>query len=456
MDGGIEDMSGAELLDHVGALGRQQREAEVQILVAAVQHAILHNEDTLDPAEAALPGREQARRFGGPGTPKVAEFAPAEFGARLGLSSYAGASLIADALDLAHRLPQVLARVQALEVKASYARHVARKTRDLPAEQALYVDGRVAEYADGRVSWSRFEALVEAAIKAADPEAAAAREDAAAREEFARPTRSDEHGMRGFYVRAPFPVIARLDATVAHLAQALLDLGDDSPLDQRRVKAILILANPTEAVALMQAYAEQQSTAEAPDPSTLLPAVTLYVHLYGGVDTDGLARVEGIGPVTDAWVRRHLGGNARFSIRPVLDLPGMAPVDAYEIPDRHRQAVHLMTPADTFPFSSSISRSHQIDHTEPYRPGRKSVGAGQSRLGNYGPMTTTHHRIKTFGRWQVTQPLPGVYLWRDPHGTTYLVDHTGTRELLLPAAPTQSPQSQLEARFTDVVLDCAA
>ena len=244
MEGRIEDMSGAELLDHVGALGREQRECEVRILVAAVQHAILHNGDGVDPREAALPGREQARRYGGEGTPRVAEFAAAEFGARLGLTTYAGRELIADALDLAHRLPRLWRRVQALEVKASYARFVARKTRDLPVEQAAHVDGRVAESADGRIPWSRFEALVQAAVVAADPAAAAAREDAAATEQYARPARSDGHGMRGFYVRAPFAVIARLDATVAFVADALGHLGDTGSLDERRVKALLLLANP--------------------------------------------------------------------------------------------------------------------------------------------------------------------------------------------------------------------
>ena len=48
-------------------------------------------------------------------------------------------------------------------------------------------------------------------------------------------------------------------------------------------------------------------------------------------------------------------------------------------------------------------------------------------------MTTIHHRIKTHGRWQVQQPYPGIYVWRDPHGAFYLVDHTGTRRL--PAVP---------------------
>lgn len=54
---------------------------------------------------------------------------------------------------------------------------------------------------------------------------------------------------------------------------------------------------------------------------------------------------------------------------------------------------------------------------------------GQTGLDNLGPLTAFHHRIKTFGEWQVRQPFPGIYLWRDPHGRCYLVDHTGTRRL---------------------------
>jgi hypothetical protein len=79
------------------------------------------------------------------------------------------AQLIADALDLHHRLPQPWARVEAGQVRASYARHVCAKTRDLTKDQAGYVDAEVAESADGRIPWSRFELLVEAKIAAADP-----------------------------------------------------------------------------------------------------------------------------------------------------------------------------------------------------------------------------------------------------------------------------------------------
>ena len=185
----------------------------------------------------------------------MAEFAPVMLGARLGLSPYAAASLVADALDLHYRLPGLWKRVQALEVKASYAREVARRTRNLPATQAAFVDEQVTDEADGRVSWTRFTELIEATIITADPAAAAHREQDAATRQFASPTRTTEHGMRGCYLHAPFPVIDRLDATLAYLAQALQDFGDTTGLDKRRVKAVLILANPTQAVQLLRAYA---------------------------------------------------------------------------------------------------------------------------------------------------------------------------------------------------------
>jgi hypothetical protein len=43
-----------------------------------------------------------------------------------------------------------------------------------------------------------------------------------------------------------------------------------------------------------------------------------------------------------------------------------------------------------------------------------------------------HHRVNTHGGWQVRQPFDGIYVWRDPHGHFYLVDHTGTRKVTPP------------------------
>ena len=85
----------------------------------------------------------------------------------------------------------------------------------------------------------------------------------------------------------------------------------------------------------------------------------------------------------------------------------------------------------------------------------------QSRMGNYGPLGRFHHRIKTHGRWQVAQPFDGIYVWRDPHGHYYLVDHTGTRKITPPAVqrrsrPADPPQRKpvvIELYRSDVTID---
>ncbi|MDI6909034.1 hypothetical protein [Nocardioides sp.] len=56
------------------------------------------------------------------------------------------------------------------------------------------------------------------------------------------------------------------------------------------------------------------------------------------------------------------------TIRPVWDLAGQAPVDACEIRDRHRRAVQLKMPADTFPYASCTSRSIETDPDHPDDP----------------------------------------------------------------------------------------
>lgn len=527
----LETLTEGQLLDHAEAVALQQRRYEVQQMRIAVQHAVIHNADRLDPELSRLPGRERARLFGGPGTPLVTSFAPATLGARLGMSTTAASSLIADSLDIVLRLPRLWARVEALEVKASYARHVARRTRDLPFEQADLVDEAVAEPADGRVPWTRFEEIVDGAIVASDPEAAAVRERAAADAVFARRTRSTSSGTRGFHIRAPFPVVTLLDARVAWFADVLQALGDKRGIDERRVAAVAILADPPAALELMRRFQQWRDrpedppmppadpgdtqspsarpAADAPCPTcaraalgapdgaapevdwaTILPVVRLFLHYYPGqgapegstgaggsdpppaggdppgrdptrpprwqVDRDvgAVVRTEGHGPVTAEWVREFLGKNARFTVTPVLDLAGQAPVDAYEIPGRHRQAVQLMSPADVFPWGTSTSRRKEIDHTVLYAFGRESVGAGQSRIGNYGPLSRYHHRLKTHGGWQVQQPFPGIYVWRDPYGRFYLVDHTGTRRL--PGAPvlaSQPQMSRLEWRLNELAVE---
>ncbi len=461
-------MNAEEVLDAFEVWHVEQLDREIRKFVAAAHFADLHHPDKDAVPADMLPGSEQARRLGGAGTPLVMEFAAAELGARMGKSPYAGRSLMADALDVRHRLPLLWARVCAGEVAVGYARFVAQQTRDLSDGAAGFVDVEVSEYADGRLTWSRFETLVAAKIVDADPEAAAQRERAAAEEQFAKVGRSNEHGQKTLYVKSGAAEMVRINATIDYLAEALKALGDEDTEDRRRAKSVLIMANPIQAVALLQAFAgrrgsaseepevdalEAEEPADGPtepflgrfhpdqvrtstpsnfDPSALMPKVTLYIHLSEEAvtrDVGGVARWETEGPISTGYVRDFLGPHCRFTIRPVVDLAGMAPVDAYEIPERLREAVHMRSPADVFPFASNTGRRHQLDHTRPYVPPDHGGPPGQTGVDNLGPLVQFHHRIKTFGAWQVKQPFSGVCVWRDPHGHLYLVDHTGTRKL---------------------------
>ena len=67
----------------------------------------------LDPDVPVEPGRERMLRLGGQGTPPVEEFAAAEVGAVLGLSTPSARNRLADALDLVHRHPATLAALEA-------------------------------------------------------------------------------------------------------------------------------------------------------------------------------------------------------------------------------------------------------------------------------------------------------------------------------------------------------
>jgi hypothetical protein len=199
----VVEHSCEEVLDAVEGIFLAQLQGNADIFRFAAHFADLYNGDSVPDAarKRALPGMERSIRLGGAGTPLVREFAFAEFGARMRMGTYGVRALAADALDVRHRLPLLWQRVCSGEVKVSYARHVAQATRDLSVDGAGLVDAAVAPVADGRLSWGRFCDQVDAAVVAADPEAAAEREAAAARRQFARATRSSDSGMKGFYLR---------------------------------------------------------------------------------------------------------------------------------------------------------------------------------------------------------------------------------------------------------------
>ena len=160
------------------------------------------------------------------------------------------------------------------------------------------------------------------------------------------------------------------------------------------------------------------------------PRVVMNVHLTDETlqTGDGVVRVDDTGPMLLSQLLALLGEHhCQISLRPVLDPANLAPVDAYEIPQALRDAVRLRHPASVFPFSSRHSSAMDLDHTVAHT--RTSQPAGQTRIGNLGPLARPEHRAKTAGVWHVEQPHPGVFLWRSPHRHYFLVTNQGTQAL---------------------------
>jgi hypothetical protein len=112
----LAELDAAETLVAAEANERTLIAAEVRRLELAAHWADLHSGEAV--VESRLPGIEHPVRLGGDGTATVGDFAPAELGCVLRISDGSASRLIADALDLRHRLPKIWLAAQAGQVPA--------------------------------------------------------------------------------------------------------------------------------------------------------------------------------------------------------------------------------------------------------------------------------------------------------------------------------------------------
>jgi hypothetical protein len=151
---GLDGLEPGELLEWVSRAETAERAAALRKLELAVQWCVLHPATADTGAavwgDAGVPGGLTGRdeTLGGDGCPQVSALASAPFAAALGVSTTTGMQLLADALDLTHRLPAIWRRVQRLEVPAWEARRVAQATTRLSREAAASVDARLADRLD--------------------------------------------------------------------------------------------------------------------------------------------------------------------------------------------------------------------------------------------------------------------------------------------------------------------
>ena len=177
LNGSLVEVSSLDtewLLDFAADAEVRERQAGRAKLRAAAQWCVLHpatvESGFVTWSDTGLPGLcpDEEAALGGEGTPLVAAFTPEPFAAALGVSTVTGLQLLADALDLQHRLPRIWAAVEALAVAPWKARKIAQATHHLSKAAAASVDAQLADRI-GSCGWRAIEFAVAQAIATYDP-----------------------------------------------------------------------------------------------------------------------------------------------------------------------------------------------------------------------------------------------------------------------------------------------
>ncbi|MEN3263653.1 NUDIX domain-containing protein, partial [Pseudonocardia sp.] len=268
LDGDMDGLDAAAVLTATAASRALREQLETRDLQRAQHFADLHVEP--GPGRKASRGGQRYTVYGGAGCPAIAEFAIAEFGAMLGVSSISAGRYIGEALALRHRLPRTWAQVLSGHATPWKACKIATACLALSEEAAAIVDRKVASIIN-TVTPIRLKAIVDAALWTADPDAARAAAEAGARSRGVWVGRSDEHGTTLIWARAATGDVIRFNATIREIADALQALGDTDTLAERSAKALGILSDPALAHELIQVarhLAKAHTTGTSPTPGT--------------------------------------------------------------------------------------------------------------------------------------------------------------------------------------------
>ena len=451
----LRDLDAAGLLCVAVEVEKARRLAEVASQHVLLQWAALHSLDPLEGLDADERRRAKKvgntlRFLGGEGTPGVQDFALGEIAIARGVHLLKLHSQMADALDLAHRMPETWAVLQDGEAEPWVACLVASRSRRLPADRMWIVDQAVARMI-AREATSRTLDVADAKIAEADPARVEALAEQAEQTRFAAVSQSDPDGMRMLVSRMTAADAAGVDATLDFLASQILTAHPDTSLDERRsmalgmfgrlpqlittmLKGIDLAADPADPDTLAGPFAFPAEILDAlRDPTIaarIAPQATLYLHLHEAVllGVDGVARVEGLSHYTLSQLQVLLAGH-HVTVKPVIDLSDRVTTTAYEHPEAIKERVHLTTGGDYWPYASSTGRRLDHDHPTPYDHHAPPDARPQTGTHNSGPLGRRHHRLKTFAGYRSRQCGHGRYVWETPHGLTYLVDHRGTRPI---------------------------
>ncbi len=435
----IEDLDATGVLHRTEDTLHTRRATEVEDLLLALHWADLHAADPRKGPNGrrAWNGEDRLIDLGGEGTPRVQELCLPELATARHVHTLAARAVVADALDLRHRLPKTWAVVQDGHCEVWLARRVAAISRALDQTQVGIVDAAVADSITGD-SPSRVLGLAEAKTIEADLPAHAARLEAEARRRLVAVTRTDKHGSRTLYARMEPGDVTWIDAMTDRIADILaarpdlIEHPDPTALDKQALRALALgwLAHPAAVLDLLENPTPPGETGcptEEKKARRRTAQAIVYVHLHQAAcdGLDAVARVEDLGPTLLTQLTALLR-HANVSLRPVIDLHAEGTTSSYEFPESIRERARLRHPVEAFAHANRSSRRTDMDHPVPYNPGGPP---GQTRDTNAAPLSRTHHRAKTHAGWTVHQHGLDRHYWRTPHGLYRETGPAGTHPI---------------------------
>ncbi|KQY62613.1 HNH endonuclease signature motif containing protein [Nocardioides sp. Root140] len=194
-----------------------------------------------------IPGlADYDQALGGEGTPLVAAFVTESWATATAVSSWTAKRLLANTLDLHHRLPKTWAAVDALELEAWRGCKIAEDTHDLSAEAAEWIDTELARL--GRYGIPTIEKTIRSAIAKFHPDKLDNNEPSPV------PGKDQwdvtiEHGAGAGNGTSRLDAmgdsvdLAKFHDLISDEATTMGRLGDTDTLGQRRAKALGVIAD---------------------------------------------------------------------------------------------------------------------------------------------------------------------------------------------------------------------
>ena len=446
----VADLDAAGVLALLEQRKLDARAAERGKLRLAAQWCVLHPA-TADTGAATWAGAsllggdlDGDESLGGDGTPAVAAFAPEPLAATLGVATTTGMKLIADALDLHHRLPRIWRLVERSRSSrtrpATSPRPPTASPRPRPATSTSS-----SPTGSPPARWRAIETAVAHAIAKYHPELLDEREKRgqavlARHPAPPRPERLRRHLLARHHRRHPRPDRVPRPRPRPRRRTSRPSVTPTT-LEVRKAKALGVIASQQAQLDLTTLLGSGRrrasrpaagAAAEAQDPALPPPRPSPTSPPHGCATAT--ARSRGTGrearrrhPDPDQGVGRPLPASPSS---PSSTWTARDAVDGHDPPAWMRELVILRDGHCVFPWchhrrprpatsttSTPTSRSTTADHRARPSPA------------NLAPLCRRHHRCKTSGRWRYRRRPDGTYEWHGPHGRTYLVTPHGTIEL---------------------------